>query len=202
MSPRPVRTAPALLVGALCTVVLALLLAGCSDAAPSGERIPGVRAGVTLPPPADRPPAPTDVDVQVLGAEEGTERSLADYDGTVVVLNFWASWCGPCRAEQPELNAAAAALADAPVEFLGVNIDDTVPNAQAHEREFEIPYPSLFDPSAAYAAEFGGVGPRSIPTTILIDAEGRVAARLFGITDLVEVTALAERLAEEAPPGA
>ncbi len=193
------RNAPALVAGAF---VAALLLAGCGDPAPAGEVVPGVRAGVTLPAPADRPPAPTDEAVQVLGAEEGTELSLADFAGEVVVLNFWASWCGPCRSEQPELNAAAEALADLPVAFLGVNIDDTVPNAQAHEREFAIPYPSVFDPSAAYAAEFRGVGPRSIPTTILIDAEGRVAARLFGITDLIEVTALAERLAAEAPPPA
>lgn len=193
------RNAPALVAGAFVT---ALLLAGCTDAAPPGETVPGVRAGVTLPAPADRPAAPVDEAVQVLGAEDGTELSLGDFAGEVVVLNFWASWCGPCRAEQPELNAAAAALADLPVAFLGVNIDDTVPNAQAHEREFDMPYPSLFDPSAAYASEFGGVGPRSIPTTILIDAEGRVAARLFGITDLIEVTALAERLAEEAPPPA
>ena len=197
MTRRSVRTAPALLAGALCA---ALLLVGCTDAAPTGERVPGVRAGVTLPAPGDRPSAPTDEAVQVLGAEEGTTLSLADFAGEVVVLNFWASWCGPCRAEQPELNAAAEALADQPVAFLGVNIDDTVPNARAHEREFAIPYPSLYDPAAGYAAEFGGVGPRSIPTTILIDAEGRVAARLFGITDLIEVTALAERLAQEAPP--
>lgn len=193
------RTAPALVAGALLT---ALLLSGCTDATPAGETVPGVRAGVTLPAPGDRPPAPTDAAVQVLGAPDGTEVSLADFAGEVVVLNFWASWCGPCRAEQPELNAAAEVLADLPVAFLGVNIDDTVPNAQAHEREFDIPYPSLFDPAAAYAADFGGVGPRSIPTTILIDAEGRVAARLFGITDLIEVTALAERLAQEAPPRA
>lgn len=194
MITRSRRNAPALAAGAFVT---ALLLAGCSDAAPAGETVPGVRAGVTLPAPEDRPAAPVDEAVPVLGAGDGTAISLADYAGEVVVLNFWASWCGPCRVEQPELNEAATALAERPVRFLGVNIDDTVPNAQAHEREFAMPYPSVFDPSSAYAAEFGGVGPRSIPTTILIDAEGRVAARLFGLTDFIEVTALADRLADE-----
>lgn len=190
--------APAIIVGAFAA---ALLLGACTDAPPPGETVPGVRQGVTLPAPEDREPAPVDEEVQVLGEEEGTTLSLADHAGEVVVLNFWASWCGPCREEQPDLNEAAAALSDLPVTFLGVNIDDTVPNALAHVREFDIPYPSLFDPSVAYAAEFGAVGPRSIPTTILIDHEGRVAARLFGITDFIEVTALAERLAQEIPAG-
>ena len=188
--------APALVAGALLTGVLS----GCTDGPPPGEVVPGVRTGVTLPAPEDRPPAPVDEAVQVLGEGDGTTLSLADLAGEVVVLNFWASWCGPCREEQPELNEAADALGDLPVQFLGVNINDTVPNAQAHVREFGIPYPSLFDPSSGYAAKFGGVGPRSIPTTILIDAEGRVAARLFGLTDFIEVTALAERLAQEAAP--
>lgn len=137
----------------------------------------------------------------MLGEDEGATLSLADLSGEIVVLNFWGSWCGPCREEQPDLNDAADALADLPVQFLGVNVGDSVPNAQAHVREFAIPYPSLFDPSYAYAAEFGGVGPRSIPTTIIIDAQGRVAARLFGLTDRVEVSALVERLAEEIPSG-
>lgn len=192
-------TAPATVAGALVTV-LALLLAGCTSGPPPGEEVPGVRAGVTLPAPEDRETAPVDIAVPVLGEDEGTELALGDLAGQVVVLNFWASWCGPCRAEQPELNEAAEALADLPVTFLGVNIDDTVPNALAHEREFAIPYDSVFDPSAAYASRFGAVGPRSIPTTILIDAEGRVAARLFGITDFIEVTALADRLAAEVSP--
>ena len=200
MSTRTLVTrAPATVAGALVTVLL-LLLAGCTSGPPPGEEVPGVRAGVTLPAPEDREPAPTDVEVQVLGEDGGEELALEDLAGQVVVLNFWASWCGPCRAEQPELNDAAEALADLPVTFLGVNIDDTVPNALAHVREFDIPYDSVFDPSAAYASRFGAVGPRSIPTTILIDAEGRVAARLFGITDFIEVTALADRLAQEVAP--
>lgn len=173
-----------------------LALAGCSSGAADGERIPGVRPGISLEDPEGRPPAPT-TPVPVLG--EGGELSLADFSGQVVVLNFWASWCGPCRAEQPDLNEAHAALADEEVAFLGVNLgQDSRANALAHMREFDVPYPSLYDPASRYAAEFGGIGPRSIPSTILVDAQGRVAARLFGTTTTEEVVTLVERLAAEA----
>lgn len=178
--------------------LLAVSLTACSSllGSPSAERIPGVRPGVTLGEPGSRPAAPPDT-MPVLG-DDGTELGVDDFRGRVLVLNFWASWCGPCRAEQPDLNEAFASLPEDEVAFLGVNIQDTVVNAQAHEREFDMPYPSLFDPANAYAARYEGVGPRSIPSTIVIDKEGRVAARLFGITNTTEVVVLAGMLAEEA----
>lgn len=174
---------------------LALVLAACTSGAATAERIPGVRPGVTLGVPEERPAAPPDA-MPVLGDEE-RELGVGDFTGQVLVVNFWASWCGPCRAEQPDLNEAYDSLPRDEVAFLGVNIQDSVVNAQAHEREFDMPYPSLFDPANAYAARYEGVGPRSIPTTILIDKQGRVAARLFGLTNTTEVVVLAGMLAEE-----
>ncbi|MFT4744789.1 MAG: thiol-disulfide isomerase/thioredoxin [Nitriliruptoraceae bacterium] len=182
----------ALFAGALASAILA----GCTAASSAGEVIPGVRVGVTLPAPEDRIAAPLDLEVNVVGGD-GRTMSLGELRGQVVVVNFWASWCAPCRAEQPDLNEARLRLEEEPVTFIGVNIDDTEPNALAHEREFAVAYPSLFDPDVSFAARFGSVGPRSIPTTILLDAEGRVAIRLFGITDTLEVTLAAKRLAQE-----
>lgn len=177
--------------------VLVLLLAGCTvgsgSAAADCERIAGVRAGLCPVPPAERGLAPT-IAVPVLG-DEDEQLSLKELRGRVVVLNFWASWCGPCRVEQPDLNEAHQLLPADEVVFLGVNIEDTEPNALAHVREFAMPYPSLFDPGNDYASRFQGIGPRTIPSTLFIDGEGRVAARVFGVIGTAEVLGLADAIA-------
>lgn len=122
------------------------------------------------------------------------ERGLPDLRGSPVVMNFWASWCGPCRAEQPDLNRVHEDYHQLGVQFIGVDIQDTLPNGRSHVEEFEIPYDSLFDPDSSYAAAFGDIGARAIPTTLVVDRRGRVAARLFGTTDYAELTSLLDRL--------
>jgi len=177
----------------------ALLLSSCA-AAPECDRIPGVRTGVCPLPAADRQPVP-DVVLPVLPSAAAlasgvVELSLADLEGRIVVVNFWASWCGPCRIEQPDLNAVHALLPAAEVVLVGVNIEDTRANALAHLEEFDVPYLSLFDPVNELAGRFRGIGARTIPTTVIIDPEGRVAARLLGLTDAREIAALAAAVAE------
>ena len=141
-----------------------------------------------------------DVTLPVLPSDAGlasgvAELSLTDLQGRVVIVNFWASWCGPCRIEQPDLNAVHALLPEAEVVLIGVNIEDTEANALAHLAEFDVPYLSLFDPVNELAGRFSGIGARTIPTTVFVDPEGRVAARLLGLTDSREVTALAAAVA-------
>jgi thiol-disulfide isomerase/thioredoxin len=125
------------------------------------------------------------------------ELSLADLKGRVVVVNFWASWCGPCRVEQPDINAAWELFPADEVAVIGVNIEDTRANALAHLEEFGVPYASLFDPANELAGRFSGIGARTIPTTLFLDADGQVAARLLGLTDTREIAALAAAVARE-----
>jgi thiol-disulfide isomerase/thioredoxin len=132
-----------------------------------------------------------------IGSPVPEELSLADLRGRIVIVNFWASWCGPCRIEQPDLNAAWGLLPADEVVLIGVNIEDSEANAMAHLREFDVPYLSLYDPVNALAGRFEGIGARTIPSTVFLDREGRVAARLLGLTGLGEIVGLADALAAE-----
>lgn len=157
--------------------VLALLLAGCTLGV--AENTPGGGAinidTVPLIDAADREAAP-DVCGETL---DGDDLCLEDFAGTPVLVNFWASWCGPCAREVPELVDVADAYAGE-VHVVGVNTQDTRTNARSFERDQDVDYPSFFDPGAIIAAEFGGIAPSALPSTILVDADGRTAVTLLG----------------------
>ena len=92
------------------------------------------------------------------------------------------------------LNAVHDLLPDGEVVLVGVNIEDTEANALAHLAEFAVPYLSVFDPVNELASRFEGIGARTIPSTVFVDPEGRVTARVLGITDAREIAALASVL--------
>ena len=107
-------------------------------------------------------------------AGEGTV-SLSDYAGKVVVLNFWGSWCTPCRAEAPALEEAATALAPAGVQFLGINVKDTKSAGADFLASKQVGYPSIYDPSMRTLLAIRGYPASGIPSTIVLDRQGRVA---------------------------
>ncbi|PJI95018.1 TlpA family protein disulfide reductase [Luteimicrobium subarcticum] len=113
---------------------------------------------------------------------EGTTIDTSDYRGDVVVVNTWYASCAPCRKEAPDL-AKEAAAAGSDVHFVGINSTDDAGAAQAFQRTFDIPYPSIADKDGSVVATLQGVVPvQAVPTTVILDQEGRVAARVLGAT--------------------
>lgn len=114
----------------------------------------------------------------------GVAQDVTDWRGEVVVLNTWYSACPPCRAEAPDLVALANDYAAAGVHVLGINGTDDAGTAEAFQRTFEVPYPSIADTGGhAIAALQGAVPIQAVPTTVVLDREGRVAARVLGLAD-------------------
>lgn len=128
------------------------------------------------------PPKVEAPDFTVVDAD-GTEVKLSDYVGKPIVLNFWASWCTPCKSEMPEFNAAWEEL-EGEVQFLMVNMTDgareTVESAREYVEGEGFTFPVLFDTKSEAAIAYSAY---SLPTTYFIDAEGYVTARAVGAID-------------------
>ena len=181
-SPRRAR----LVASAALAAGLALSLAACTgdDEYTSGEQGFVSREGnVAFFADAER----TDVQVDLVQGEslDGDPLDLASAAGQVTVVNVWGSWCTPCREEAPDLVAAYDELgagapgSDADVAFLGINTRDPSPApALGFERTFDLPYPSIFDQGGETLLAFGY--PLVIPSTIVVDGQGRVAASILG----------------------
>jgi thiol-disulfide isomerase/thioredoxin len=188
--------------GAAALAVALTAVSGCSGTNAVTQSVdggPGFQAGddsLTWLPPSQRP-RPDDVTGKLL---DGSSFDLASTRGHVVVVNFWGSWCAPCRDEAQALEQVYKDTKARGVEFVGVDTrNDGIPQALAFNRKHGITYPSLFDPSNVLALRFPGVPPSAIPTTLILDRQGRIAARHSGsilFTQLRDVVAKA--LAEKA----
>ncbi len=190
---RAVVLAAAVITGALLT---AILLAGWAT---SGNRSVTEVEGnpnAVLYAAGHRPLAPGFTATTLTGSR----LSLSSYRGRVVVLNFWGSWCVPCREEAPALAVAAQQYRSAGVAFLGVDVRDTTASAEAFARTFGITYPSVSDAGSQITLDFTSVVPiAGTPTTLVIDRTGRIAGAVFGAATYQELTAILDQVAGKAP---
>ena len=175
-----------------------LALAGCSasaEADTSGQS--GFVAGdgsIVLLAPEQRQPAPDLVGTTL----DGDQFRLSDHRGEVVVLNVWASWCAPCRAEAPVLAEAAAELQPQGVQFVGLDTRDSDTSARGFVERFGVPYPNVVDRDGRLQLLFAdSLPPQAIPSTLVVDQQGRVAARVLGVVSKADLDGLVEPLLAE-----
>lgn len=114
----------------------------------------------------------------------GKELRLSRFDGQVVVLNVWGSWCGPCRAESDDLQALQHKLGDQGVQVLGINVRDERKAASDFVRNFGLSYPSIYDPSGRAMLALDGFPRSTVPATVVLDRQHRVAA--IYLTEITE----------------
>ncbi len=115
-----------------------------------------------------------------------------------MVLNVWASWCAPCRAEAGALEEVAIQFENQGVQFIGLNTRDSNAAARAFIRKFDVTYPSLVDTDGRIQLLFNdSLPPQAIPSTIVIDQKGRVAARALGVVTAATLRSMIEPLREE-----
>ena len=171
------------------TAVAAVLLAGALAATllTSGKGNTASATNTVAYPAGHRPLAPDLTGTSLTGAP----IKLSSYRGKTVVLNFWGSWCSPCRSEAPVLALLDKQYASKGVAFLGDDVGDTPANALAFTRGVGISYPSINDQAYAVVAQLSQVVPVSdTPTTVVIDKTGHVAGTILGAINYGEMTTL------------
>ena len=186
------------------SVAVGLLISGCgtgSDAVATGGTFdfvsPGGKTQIFYDPPPSRGTIGdlSGPDLMV----DGKTIAVSDYPGKVIVLNLWGQWCGPCRAEAPQLDKVFAATRDSGVQFIGIDVRD--PQKQA-ARDFvpdlKVSYPSIWDPEMRTVIALGGHYPTSvIPSTLVLDRQHRVAGVFLQALLAEDLQPVVERLAAE-----
>lgn len=190
LSDRFKRTAGAVLLVAAFVGAVAFMLLRGADSGPEIESLEAERveseAGITQ----DEGPAP-DFELATL---EGNRFRLSDHEGKVVILNFWATWCAPCRVEIPDLIEMQEELKDEGVLFVGISLDHEgkeIVEQFAAEADFN--YPILLD-DGSVSDKYGGI--YALPTTVLIDRDGNISYRIPGMVTKDYLLPILEKLTE------
>jgi len=174
---KPLRPLTFTALGALLGAALGLVLWG------------GLPADPASPEPSAGAPAFTPVAAPLAGARapdfsaptlDGSSMRLSDLRGRAVILNFWATWCEPCRAEMPLLDDRSRTLAERGLAVLGVNFDEAVEDVRAFRDELGLTFPLLLDPGGELQSLYRVIG---YPTTYFIDADGVIRAVHLGVMD-------------------
>jgi thiol-disulfide isomerase/thioredoxin len=187
--------AAAVLAGTALAVVL---LTGWASGGNSGVTDVAGSTSAVLYPAGHQPMAPDFTATTLTGAR----LNFSSYRGQVVVVNFWGSWCGPCRSEAPVLAVTAQQYKPAGVAFLGVDVRDTTASALAFTRNFGITYPSVSDSGSEVTLDFTSAVPiAGTPTTLVIDRTGHIAGAVFGTVTHQELADILAKVTGESTGG-
>jgi thiol-disulfide isomerase/thioredoxin len=178
-------------VGLASLVSVAVALAGCGDG--SSDGVGGGETSQAIAPNLMMPSTDPRVEVKVFDVNErepapdlkgltleGDELALSDLLGQVVIVNTWASWCGPCEDEMPLLLDIEKNYQRDRVSLLGINVEDKPQDAKEFATKFGIDFPSLVDSDSKLLASLPGVPPKALPSTLIIDRNGQIGARIVG----------------------
>jgi len=189
----------------LAGALLVVLLAACSTT-PAGSTGTSTDKGYTSADGTTKtwPAGARTGPVELSGTDaDGKSQDIAGWRGDVVLVNTWYAACPPCRAEAPDLVALANDEAANGLHVIGVNATDAAGTAAAFARQFSVPYPSIIDTNGSAIAALQGVVPvNAVPTTVVLDRQGRVAARILGRVDPSTVRSIVDQLLAEGGPAA
>ena len=186
---------------ALLALVMLLVLAGCSTGSGAVSVVNGGEFRFVAGTPAgtaiavdERAPAPK-FSGTLVGGGSFTSTGLR---GKVAVLNFWGSWCAPCRVETPQFQQVYASVRDQGVAFVGLDVKEPSEDfAQAFMKRFGITYPSVYDPRGEVALAFRDYPANAIPSTIVLDRRQRVAAVYTGAVAVRDLRTVLDRILKE-----
>lgn len=197
LSTQPARRTRRLRLAMTLAALLPMLLVAACGGSSGGDRadlrnVPATDKGTVI---------PVDQRVQagrLVGTQlDGAEFDLAAMRARVVFINFWGSWCGPCAIETPMLDRISREYDSASVTFLGIAVKDDRSATEAFIERNSISFPIIFDYNAKSAVQLGNLAMRGLPSSVVIDQQGRVAGVYIGVVQTGDVRPVLEALLAE-----